>query len=48
VLSPASGTGDGGLAGPDAACWAAAVDVDDSGAGCLEISWRQALEADAA
>jgi hypothetical protein len=27
---------------PAAAGWTALVDVDDSGAGCLEVSWRQA------
>jgi len=25
---------------PASACWHAAIDIDDSGAGCLEVSWR--------
>jgi hypothetical protein len=35
----------GGLAAPAAAAWRAALEVEDSGQGCLEVRWRKAVPA---
>jgi signal transduction histidine kinase len=44
-IQPPRGAPDAALAGqsvPPSAQWHAGIDMDDSGAGCLEVSWRKA------